>query len=282
MKGDSHRKQRVRRDRTAGPPSPGKDAPDGLHRVPRLRAVLELLRFAPRRVQEVLTVSGRAKGELTDAAATAGVRLTIVDHATLSRRAAGADPRGVLALARPVSEVELDDMLAQLVAPASPADAPLHTPARRVLLALDGVVDPGNLGALLRSAEFFGAHGVLWTRDRAATVTPLVTRASVGASERLPLCRVTNLARALDTCKAAGAWIVGTVPEGGEPVATLATLERLPDVVVVVLGGEERGIRRLTRERCDFLAMIPRAGAVASLNVAAAGAVVLAALTAAV
>jgi len=272
--------KRGRRERGNRGPSSSDADNGGQHRVPGLRAVLELLRFAPRRVQEVLAVAGRAKGELNDAAGAAGVPLTIVDHATLSKRAGDADPRGVLALAHPAAEVELDDILAGFAtAPDADATAP---PARRILLALDGVLDPGNLGALMRSAEFFGVTAVLWPRDRAATVTPLVVRASVGASERLALCRVTNLARALDACKAAGAWIMGTVPEGGRPLAALLAEDALPDPLVVVLGGEERGIRRLTRERCDFLATIPRAGALASLNVSAAGAVVLAAVTASV
>ena len=271
-------KKRGRRDRANRGQST--EADNGPHRVPGLRAVLELLQFAPRRVQEVLAVAGRAKGELSDAAAAAGVPLTIVDHATLSKRAGDADPRGVLALAQPAAEVELDDILAGFAAASESTEGTV--PARRILLALDGVLDPGNLGALMRSAEFFGVAAVLWPRDRAATVTPLVVRASVGASERLALCRVTNLARALDSCKAAGAWIMGTVPEGGRPLAELLAEDALPDPLVVVLGGEERGIRRLTRERCDFLATIPRSGALASLNVSAAGAVVLAAVTSSV
>jgi len=266
--------------------------------------VLELLRFAPRRVDQVLAVEGRINPELADAVAAAGCPLHRVDAQTLGRRAGDVDHRGVLALARPPDEVELDDVLDALVGPDGDG-APLEAqagaqaegqaeaqageqpreavkPPRRVLLALDGVLDPGNLGALLRSAEFFGAVGVIWPKDRAASVTPVVVRASVGASERLPLCRVTNLARALDACKDRGAWIMGTVPEGGRPIGALLAEDALPDALVVVLGGEERGLRRLTRRRCDFLATIPGSGGVASLNVSAAGAVVLAAVTASV
>jgi 23S rRNA (guanosine2251-2'-O)-methyltransferase len=143
-----------------------------------------------------------------------------------------------------------------------------------VLVALDGVQDPHNLGALIRSAEFFGVLGLFWARDRSAGLSPAVVRASAGASERLPLAQVTNLARALATCKDSGYWILGTVPDGGSPLRTLVA-QGLPDAVVVVLGGEERGLRRLTRENCDFLATIPGAGGVASLNVSAAAAVTL-------
>lgn len=250
--------------------------------------MLELLRFAPGRVDQVLAVEGRINPELSDAVAAAGCPLHLVDAQALSRRAGDVEHRGVLALARPPKEVELDDVLDALVAPigdpSDPSEDPTETRPmrRRVLLALDGVLDPGNLGALLRSAEFFGAVGVIWPKDRAASVTPVVVRASVGASERLPLCRVTNLARALDGCKDRGAWIMGTVPEGGRPLASLLAEDALPEALVVVLGGEERGLRRLTRRRCDFLATIPGAGGVASLNVSAAGAVVLAAVTASV
>lgn len=251
--------------------------PSGSHAVPGLRAVLELLRFAPRRVEVVLATASRAKGELTKVADAAGVQLRIEDAAAIARRAPDADTRGVVAVAKPPTEVELEDILDGWAESEPAPGAP-----RRVLLVLDGVLDPGNLGALLRSAEFFGAAAVVWPRDRAATVTPTVVRASVGASERIPLCRVTNLARALDACKARGAWLMGTVPDGGRPLAALLAEDALPDPLVVVLGGEERGIRRLTRERCDFLATIPGAGGVASLNVSAAGAVVLAAVTSAV
>lgn len=254
--------------------------------------MLELLRFAPGRVDQVLAVEGRINPELSDAVAAAGCPLHLVDAQALSRRAGDVEHRGVLALARPPKEVELDDVLDALVAPdgdsQNPSEDSSEDPTdarpvrRRVLLALDGVLDPGNLGALLRSAEFFGAVGVIWPKDRAASVTPVVVRASVGASERLPLCRVTNLARALDACKDRGAWIMGTVPEGGRPLGSLLAEDALPEALVVVLGGEERGLRRLTRRRCDFLATIPGAGGVASLNVSAAGAVVLAAVTASV
>lgn len=280
------------RGRRARDREPRGEPADGLHRVPGRRAVLELLRFAPGRVDQVLAVEGRINPELADAVAAAGCPLHQVDAQALSRRAGDVEHRGVLALARPPKEVELDDVLDALVAPigdqdgeptdASAASAEARVVPRRVLLALDGVLDPGNLGALLRSAEFFGAVGVIWPKDRAASVTPVVVRASVGASERLPLCRVTNLARALDACKDRGAWIVGTVPEGGRPLGALLAEDALPEALVVVLGGEERGLRRLTRRRCDFLATIPGAGGVASLNVSAAGAVVLAAVTASV
>jgi 23S rRNA (guanosine2251-2'-O)-methyltransferase len=101
----------------------------------------------------------------------------------------------------------------------------------------------------------------------------------VGASERVACGTVTNLVRALEACRSAGLWIVGAVAQGGEPVDELARGGALPDGLVLVLGSETSGLRRLTRERCDFLATIPRAGRIGSLNVAAAAAVLLAHLT---
>ncbi|HEY8378080.1 MAG TPA: RNA methyltransferase, partial [Nannocystis sp.] len=118
-----------------------------------------------------------------------------------------------------------------------------------------------------------------WARDRSAGVTPVVVRASAGASERVPLCQVTNLARALAQAKEAGFWVVGTVAEGGADLRRLAA-SGLPDALVVVFGSEGSGLRRLTRESCDFLATIPGAGGLGSLNVSAAAAVTLATLCA--
>jgi len=148
---------------------------------------------------------------------------------------------------------------------------------RQILVALDGVQDPHNLGAILRSAEFFGATGAIWPRDRAVSVTPAAIRSSSGATERLPLARVTNLARALDLCKEAGFWVIGTVVDGGRPLREICA-DDPPERLVLVLGSEEKGLRRLTRERCDFLATIPRRGEIGSLNVSTAAAVALAAL----
>lgn len=197
----------------------------------------------------------------------AGLTLETVDGPALATLADGGEARGVVALADPPREVDLDDLLDALMRPA-PADAP------RMLVALDGVEDPQNLGAIIRTAEFFGAQGVVWTRDRAASVTASVVRASAGATERLPLCRVVNLARALDACKQRGAWVLGTVVDGGTPLVDV--LSRLGAPRVVVLGSEHRGLRRLTRDRCDVLATVPGRGGVGSLNVAAAAAIVLA------
>jgi 23S rRNA (guanosine2251-2'-O)-methyltransferase len=140
------------------------------------------------------------------------------------------------------------------------------------LLALDGITDPGNLGALLRSAETAGAHGALIPSRRAAEVTPVVEKASAGALEHLILDRVGNLNRALEDIRAAGLWVVGL---DGDAPGTLWTCELLTEPVVLVVGAEGRGLGRLVAERADALVRIPLAGRIESLNASAAGAVAL-------
>lgn len=226
--------------------------------------MVELLRADPRRIRRLLVLVHRPPGEAEALAEAAGI---VVTRVTIDELAVVISPdlaRGIVAVARPPKEHDIEDLLAL-----QPPDA-----RRRLLVALDGVQDPHNLGALIRSAEFFGALGMFWARDRSASLSPTVVRSSAGASERLALGQVTNLARALVACKDAGFWIVGTVADGGTSLRDLVQ-KGLPDAIVVVLGSEEKGLRRLTRESCDFLATIPGAGGVASLNVSAAAAVTL-------
>lgn len=194
-----------------------------------------------------------------------GIDVQRVAPAELARLSPDGPSKGVVALADPPTPTELDELI----------DAVLAQPRGRIV-ALDGVLDPHNLGAILRSAEFFGSAGAFWARDHSAPLSPAAVRASAGASERLPFAIVTNLARALQTCRDRGLWVVGTVADGGRPFADV--VPTLAEHLVVVVGGEEDGLRRLTREHCDHLVTIPKRGAIASLNVSAAAAVVLSAL----
>jgi 23S rRNA (guanosine2251-2'-O)-methyltransferase len=142
-----------------------------------------------------------------------------------------------------------------------------------LVLALDRVEDPGNLGALMRSALAFGALGVLTPRDRSAPLTPAALKAAAGAAEVLPLVRAVNLRRALEDLKKAGFWLVGADIRGPENLFTFV----FPQRAVVVLGSEGRGLSPLTRKICDFLVAVPQASrAVPSLNVSVAGALFLA------
>ncbi|MCK5769630.1 23S rRNA (guanosine(2251)-2'-O)-methyltransferase RlmB [Algiphilus sp.] len=152
-------------------------------------------------------------------------------------------------------------------------DALLYTPPEpdALLLVLDGVQDPRNLGACLRSAEAAGAGAVIVPRDRSAQMSPAVRKVAAGSAERVPLVPVTNLARALDRLRELGYWVVGLAGDADESLWSV----RLDGPLVMVMGAEEGGMRRLTRERCDRVLRIPMAGEVESLNVSVAAAVCL-------
>lgn len=143
--------------------------------------------------------------------------------------------------------------------------------ARSVLLILDGIQDPANLGNILRTAECFGADGVLLTKDRCAPVTSVVEKASAGASAHIPVTRVVNLVRSIEQLKQAGYWIYASDPRSGEAYYRVDLTGRIG----LVLGSEGKGTRRLVRERCDALLSIPLAGNIDSLNVSQTAAVLL-------
>ena len=139
------------------------------------------------------------------------------------------------------------------------------------LLVLDSIVDPHNLGAMIRTALCAGVHGVIIPKDRSAAATPVVSRVSAGALERIRIARVTNLARTLQDLKSEGLWIVGLAVQA---TASLFSLD-LVGPLAVVIGGEEKGLRPLLKKQCDFLSAIPMAGPLDSLNASAAAAVAL-------
>ena len=169
--------------------------------------------------------------------------------------------QGVVALCGEFPYAEVDDILAAAERRAEPP----------LVLVLDGVQDPGNLGALVRTAHVLGAHGLVIPKDRAVKVSSTVVKASAGATEHVPIALVTNVARTLEELKQRGLWIVGAVAQDGKPPAELD----LTGGIALVLGSEGKGIRPLVLRGCDLFVQIPMVGAVASLNVAAAGAIVL-------
>ncbi|MGD9298109.1 23S rRNA (guanosine(2251)-2'-O)-methyltransferase RlmB [Thiohalocapsa sp.] len=199
--------------------------------------------------------------ELAGLARSAGVHVRQLDRAALDDAAGGANHQGVIAwvtgpAARPIQD--LDTLLANLD----------HPP---LLLILDGVTDPHNLGACLRSADAAGADAVIAPKDKAAGLTPAAVKVASGAADSVPFIQVTNLARVLDKLKAAGIWLVGTAEDApGDLYAT-----DLAGSVGLVLGGEGSGLRRLTREHCDLLVRIPMRGRVESLNVSVAAGICL-------
>ena len=140
-----------------------------------------------------------------------------------------------------------------------------------LLLVLDSILDPRNLGALLRTAEAAEVGGVVLPRRRVAPLSAVVEKTAAGASAYLPICQVSNLARSLDAIQAAGYWLVGLAPEAPQTLYDLGPQRN----IALVLGGEEKGLRRVVRARCDCLVALPMRGEIGSLNVAVAGAIAL-------
>jgi len=228
------------------------------------RAVLEILRAGRRRVYRLL-LSRQEQGEgvraILAAAEARRVSVESCASAELERLVRGKMHQGVIAEVTPYVYDEPDAFLAG----AGRGDRTAF------LLILDGVLDPQNLGAIVRTAESAGVDGVVLPRDRAAAVSPAVVRASAGATEYLPIARVTNLARYLCQAQERGIWVAGAAAEAGQ---TLFDTD-LTGPLALVIGGEGRGMRSLTRRHCDFLMRIPAVGRVASLNASAASAICL-------
>ena len=236
----------------------------GGDQVEGVRAVRELLVAGRRRTREVLVSTDRDDSspldDIRELATQLQVPVTEVGRSKLAAAARTTAHQGVVARAAPLEEHDLDDLLAD-----RGGDPPF-------LLACDGITDPGNLGALLRTAECAGVTGVVLPRHRAVHVTPAVTKAAAGAIEHLRFTIAGGLPTALSRAAELGALVVG-LDMGGE-----VALHELPPVdrpVVVVLGAEGRGLGRLARERCDVVASIPMFGAIESLNVSVAGALAL-------
>jgi len=229
-----------------------------------IHAVRVLLTRHPQRVRRVLLAGGRDAGRLAEIrtlAQRADVQVAAADDALLAKLAEGERHQGVVAELLPRAgdpETQLEEALEAAGA------APL-------LLVLDGVQDPHNLGACLRSADAAGVAAVIVPRDRAAGLTPVVRKVAAGAAETVPLVPVVNLARTLRDLKERGVWLVGTDDAADK---TLYDAD-LQGPLALVMGSEGEGMRRLTRECCDQLVSIPMAGAVESLNVSVAAGVAL-------
>jgi 23S rRNA (guanosine2251-2'-O)-methyltransferase len=191
----------------------------------------------------------------------AGVEVRTVSRDALNREVPGATHQGVVVFASVKRYATLDDILR---VPGEMKQAPL-------LLVLDGVEDPGNLGAILRTADAAGVHGVIIPERRAAGLTETVAKASAGAVEHVPVVKVVNIAATIDELKKAGIWVTGAEAEGTQ-VYWEADFVR---PTALVLGGEDRGVRRLVREKCDFLVSLPLRGKINSLNVSVAAGVLL-------
>jgi len=220
-------------------------------------AVLARLRTNAASVAEILVDETRHDARLADVvrvAEAAGVRVMRVPGKRLDGFYGGGRHQGIVArVTGRAEQATLEEVLEGLQEPA-------------LLLVLDGVTDPHNLGACLRVADAAGAHAVVVPKDRSAGLSPVVTKVASGAAESVPFVAVTNLARTLDALKERGVWIVGAVEDAPDDLYGAD----LPAAVAWVLGSEGEGLRRLTRERCDRLVHIPMHGRVESLNVSVA------------
>jgi 23S rRNA (guanosine2251-2'-O)-methyltransferase len=229
------------------------------------RPVIEALR-AGRAISEIFIASGSkpsgALAEIVRLANGLGVKVHEIPRRELESRALSRNPQGVIAAA--VGEfayVSVDELIERATSAGQPA----------LLVALDGVTDPQNLGAIARSAEAAGAHGLIVPKRRAAPVTPSAEKAAAGALEHLPVAQVANLVRALEGLKERGVWIAAL---DGHAEQTIYDFDAR-DPVCLVIGSEGEGVSRLVAERADHRLSIPMAGKVQSLNASAAGAVAL-------
>ena len=219
-------------------------------------AVTARLRTRPESVHALYVADARQDArarDITARAQSAGIAIHAVDEARLLQLAGHGRHQGVVALVdEALPHVTLDDVLENLAEPA-------------LLVVLDGVTDPHNLGACLRSADAFGAHGVVVPKDRAVGVNATVAKAASGAADTVPVIAVTNLARTLRELKERSVWVIGA-ETGGESLFDAD----VTGPVAWVLGAEGAGLRRLTRDSCDRLVGIPLQGTVESLNVSVA------------
>lgn len=223
--------------------------------------VLALLRSGSRRADEVAVLAG-ARGPLSEVVALArraGIKVSYRTRDQLTAMAGTGDHQGVVARVAAADYADLEDLLG---VPAGRREVPFF-------LALDQVQDPRNFGALLRTADAFGVHGVVLPKHHAVGLTEAAARTAMGAVEFVGVARATNLVSALEKIKKSGIWVYGAATDGGLPPWSVD----LRGPLCLVLGSEGEGLRPLVARACDVLVSVPMRGGVGSLNVAAAGAV---------
>ncbi|ELV8721236.1 23S rRNA (guanosine(2251)-2'-O)-methyltransferase RlmB [Vibrio harveyi] len=228
-----------------------------------IHAVKAVLEREPERFIEAFVLKGRQDDRLMpilNDLQVCGVSIQQMTRKTLDDKARGANHQGIIARVKPakqLNENDIDGILAQHESP--------------LLLVLDGVTDPHNLGACLRNADAAGVAAIIVPKDRSAPMNATVSKVACGAAEVVPLIRVTNLARTMRTLQEQGIWFVGTAGEATHDIYQV----KLTGPLAIVMGAEGDGMRRLTRETCDDLIKIPMAGSVSSLNVSVASGICL-------
>lgn len=235
-----------------------------LEKIVGLHAVEAALRNDPGRIDCVYCKKGRQDKRLEKIiylAAQHNIPAESMDEKALSQKAGSNHHQGVMALYRAAAMLDENQLFSQLDALEKPP----------FLLVLDGITDPHNLGACLRTADASGVNAVIAPRDKAAGLTPSARKVASGAADSVPFYQVTNLARTLDKLKARGIWLFGT----GEAAEKTIFDQDLTGPLALVMGAEGKGLRRLTRERCDYLVSLPMLGRVESLNISVAAGVCL-------
>ena len=228
-----------------------------------IHAVKAVLEREPERFIEAFVLKGRQDDRLMpilNDLQVCGVSIQQMTRKTLDDKARGANHQGIIARVKPakqLNENDIDGILAQHESP--------------LLLVLDGVTDPHNLGACLRNADAAGVAAIIVPKDRSAPMNATVSKVACGAAEVVPLIRVTNLARTMRSLQEQGIWFVGTAGEATHDIYQA----KLTGPLAIVMGAEGDGMRRLTRETCDDLIKIPMAGSVSSLNVSVASGICL-------
>ncbi len=228
-----------------------------------LHAMESLLEREPERIIEVFALKGRDDDRLINVVNQArrfGIAVQFCQRKVLDEKVEGAQHQGVVARAKPGRIFNEDDL-----------KTILEKQPQGFFLVLDGVTDPHNLGACLRSADAAGVHALIVPKDKSSSLTPTARKVACGAAETVPLIQVTNLARTLKMMQEAGVWVVGTAGEAEQLIYDC----KLAGPMAIVMGAEGKGMRRLTRETCDELVKLPMSGSVSSLNVSVATGVCL-------
>jgi len=229
-----------------------------------IHPVAEALAARRRRVFKIYLAKEKKSGRLAQIEALAGARGVSIKHIApgdFKALTGTMGHQGAAAAVSPYPQVAVQDILQSVQGEGG----------QHLLLMLDNIQDPQNLGAIIRTALCAGIHGVIVSKDRSASPTPAVSKASAGALEHIRLVRVTNLVQTIKLCKDNGLWIVGLQKNAVESIYAAD----LSGSIVLVLGGEQKGMRRLVKEHCDFLVSIPQQGALDSLNASVAAAVAM-------
>ena len=226
-----------------------------------INAVAEALKASPEKIERICVERGQKNPrirEIVDLARQNHVRISFEERSWLDRKAEGSRHQGILCFAAEMATLDAEDILEQAKSPG-------------LLVILDGVEDPHNLGAILRSAEAAGADGVILPQHRSAALSATVVKASAGAASHIKLARVTNLAQFIESLKKKGFWIAGLDAGSNKPIWEAD----LTEPTALILGSEGSGLHRLVKEKCDYVVSLPIRGVMGSYNVSVAAGIAL-------